>query len=169
MTGDMLIKQTDPRLPVLINKYGCYFRSLQAIAEITVGKQLDYTKIISLYYALQQKKSSLGDGKMIIDNECYVNDPNSVIRAAFQELGADRKCYQIGLVNIVPALPCVPLFWSWVKDVRYDFIINQVVTVHGNAHFVLGDSKGNTIFDPYDPPVTVTAVKRQIYYQLQGA
>lgn len=169
MTADLLIKQTDPTLPLMINKYGCYLRSLQAIAEITVGKALDAPQIINLYYSLQQKKSSLGDGKPVLDIECYINDPNTIIKATFHELGVERSCYQIGLANVVNGKMDTPTFWSWVKNPKYNFIIHQVVTALGNFHFVLGDSLGNIIFDPYNPPVRVARTKRQIFYQLQGA
>ena len=113
------IKIPDPSGP-------CYFRSLQAIAEEKIGKNLNYSQIREACIALKASNA--------MEADYSINKHNCIIKDAFSRLGCNS----------------VEISFSEkkqnVSSSKTEYTIRNVL---GGTHFQLGDSKGNFLWDPF--------------------
>jgi len=106
-----LIKQNNLGLNANIRGYGCYMRSLQAIAEILAGQTLTIAQIEELYrdgMATSLEEYNTNNAKYIITGfhsrinsnvVCYVEDANRVIAKAMEKLGVTNITAPIHLAR----------------------------------------------------------------------
>jgi len=155
-----LILQTDPRLNAEINRYGCRFRCLLAIAEFETGRALTPTAILQAY-------GDLVPGAMDVHCRCNGNE-SKISRWSLRALGSTSRCYQIGLVR-----GCVQLeFWpasrvyTILKGLTH-FKGEPGYEAEAGFHFRLGDRAGRMIFDPH-PGAVVKEEREVLVYQIVG-
>lgn len=129
-----IIKQNDTRLNESIRKFGCRFRSLQAIAEFSVGKFLTVEQIETAYKELQKPKV------MNANCECGEKE-HEIINHAFKMLGSTWKGKQVGAKDLANND-------EWAEQ-SGDFVIFDYRTPQGK-HFTLANSKAKEIFDPWN-------------------
>ena len=129
-----LMPQTDLFYPVY--KYGCNFRSLQAMAEIKSRRTLSENEIIDLY--------TIATNRDYIDSDCYVNKPEEITNSVFKLYKSKYRVWNCGKVKNGEAV-------NWKgHPVKFDYsIIKLYQPDMENKHFVLGDTDYNLVFDPY--------------------
>jgi len=155
-----MIYQTDKRLNSQIQSWGCYFRSLQGIAEFVSKKTLTAIQINGLYFRGWQEEEKQWNGEMQapMESNCYVNYPHKIISQAFTELGLDFQCTQIGANKKNRGKS--PTFWDSVVsslDFSYDYQIQWYKEGLSFSHAVLADRHGRVIFNP-DPMLELKGV-----------
>lgn len=155
-TEGKMIAQNDKRLRKEINLYGCRFRCLQAIAEITCGKTLTAEQIEDAYniFSVQPK---------IMNRNCRTGaDEHFIIEHAFKVLGSNQKARQHGSHVLTTNER-----WSAQSG---DFIILHWSTNTSDGHFTLADKNGKEIFDPWDEEISGSLSKktitRKLYYKV---
>ena len=133
-----LVRQTDFRLPPMVNHYGCYFRSLQGIAEFEVDRRLRAQEIARQY--------KVGRAQGYMTEDCVMKRGGAgggTTNEAFRALGeAHKRCYQVGSIDATTGR----VSWWGPKEHTYTILLGR--TKRGNRHYRLGDSLGNLIFDP---------------------
>lgn len=148
-----LVKQDESGLNENIRKYGCRYRCLQAIAEITEGRTLSKYDIETVYDKFVKK----GD-KDIMNETCYCGKKDHIITEnAFYRLRLDekKKVKQVGGRDSSGE--------SW--GVAGDFIIKHFKTPYG-GHFILFDKDDNEIFDPSEAKIERLSWIKDIYYKV---
>ena len=155
-----LVPQNDPKLNPEIQRYGCRFRSLLAIAEFHTGK-------ILTPLAIQQAYNELVPSAMDVHCKCNENE-SKITRWAMRTLGSSTRCYQIGIV-----LGCTRLeFWPAAQIYT---ILKGLTHLGGEPgyetgpgfHFRLGNRAGKLIFDPF-PMAIVKEEHEVLVYQIIG-
>lgn len=137
------ILQTDTRLPLHVQREGCYFRSLVMLAEMHHRQLLDAADIVKLYDYV------ISTGAM--KQDCWVLEPEKIIQSAQFFLGhgpSGRMLFRTaakgsGLEDGNFTRPGRPSHW-----------IRHYKTVNGHGHFVVADKTGATVWDPYFPFTT---------------
>lgn len=153
MTLKGRVYQTHKDLGKMINRFGCYYRSLLAIAEEEVGKLLSVDNIWVGYRVLSS-------GSM--DNECYVQKPRNIVEYGFQVLGGDEyRCYQTGLRDLRSGTLS---YWGTHGPEHVQYTILQGHTGR-HTHFRLGDRDGKLLWDPY-PGAKIQREERVIFYRV---
>jgi len=118
-----MILQTDSRLIVPINKYGCYFMSILFLGNKYTGYQLSTRKINNFY------DYCVDSGWM--DAECFINDADGI----FAEMGLHTRFHD---KHEDP--------WILCRDDEIEILRYQI----GHwKHFVAGDGHGHVAYDPY--------------------
>jgi len=88
-----VIRQDDKKLPLAINKWGCYFMSVIYLCGVKRGKEFDAVEIEAIYRAALTTgivgKEKFIDG-ILIDG-CYVMDPVSLFELCGVRLSSVRK------------------------------------------------------------------------------
>lgn len=149
---DKMIAQNDKRLRKEINLYGCRFRCLQAIAEITCGKSLTAEQIEDAYniFSVQPK---------IMNKNCRTGpDEHLIIEHAFKCLGSTKNARQHGAFVATTGE-------KWAAQFG-DFIILHWSTNTSDGHFTLANSGGKEIFDPWDEKIGGSIGKKTITRKL---
>jgi hypothetical protein len=155
-----LVTQDDPKLNAEINRYGCRFRSLLAIAEWHTGK-------ILTPLAIQQAYNDLVPGAMDVHCRCNENE-HKIIRWGMRTMGSSARCYQIGIVYGCARLE----FWPAAQMYT---ILKGLCHRKGEPgyeqepgfHFRLGDRAGKLLFDP-QPMAVVKEEHEVLVYQIIG-
>jgi hypothetical protein len=132
------ILQTNPNLSPLGSE-ACLYRSLQALAEEYVGRNLTPDEINAATAALRQEG--------VIGDDYYVFNMERVINDAFDRLGhPNTTAVFLGTFDDKNNLPA-----------ETDATILQGRTPNGGPHFELGDSEGNLVWDPWygDPAIGI--------------
>lgn len=151
-----LCLQTDLALNAEINRYGCRFRSLLAIAEFHAGKILTPGMIEQAYHDLVP---------LAMDVHCKCNErEDKIIRWGMRALGSTARCYQIGVVAKCERLE----FWPAAQIYT---ILRGLCHAKGEPgyeeeagyHFRLGDRSGVLLFDPQPMAVVKQEVEKLIY------
>ena len=153
-----LVPQTDPKLNAEINRYGCRFRSLLAIAEFHTGKMLTPQMI-------EQAYDELVPAAMDVHCKCNENE-HKIIRWGMRALSSTARCYQIGIVYGAARLE----FWPAAQIYT---ILNGITHYKGEPgyeeedghHFRLGDRTGKLTFDP-QPMAIIKSEHSVLIYQL---
>ena len=129
-----LLKQTELFYP--INKYGCNFRSLQAMAETNLNLSLNYDTIIDLH--------SIALNMSWIDSECTVQQPEQIVNSVFKFFKRRTRAWNCGKVKNGEAV-------NWKgHPTAFDYCIIKLWQPNmEDKHFVLGDTNYNLVFDPY--------------------
>lgn len=155
-TEGKMIAQNDKRLRKEINLYGCRFRCLQAIAEITCGKTLTAEQIEDAYniFSVQPK---------IMNKNCHTGtDEHLIIEHAFKVLGSNKKARQHG-AHVLTANE------KWGTQ-SGDFIILHWSTNTSDGHFTLANINGEEIFDPWNEKISGSpgkkTITRKLYYKV---
>ena len=155
-----LMRQTHYMLRKEINIYGCFFRSLAAIAESWLGERLNAWEINELY---EQATKDCEDPMM--STNCTVHPPgagNGIPLLAFKMLGdPEYWVRQIGSREKGKK----PKFWA--KGKVHRTILWGVTKEEPQEwrHYRLGDEKGREIFDP-DPTAVVIREVTQLLYEV---
>lgn len=151
-----MIKQNHPSLPTAVRKYGCRYRSLQAVAEWVTRRSLSVQDIIDAY-------EKLSKNPLVMDANCLCGtDEHLIIWDAFRRLGTADKGVQVGSMQ-----GGKPTGWQG-EYVEHDFVINDYKTTYGK-HFVLADRAGKDIFDPWDyalESLPKKGLQRQLLYRV---
>jgi hypothetical protein len=128
---------------------GCNFRMFQSIAELTTGLCLTPEEIKAAVEVLQNTPSKVNPKVMVIDDKFFVNAPNQVMDDAFERLGS--------------TITATADYGK--KDQEPDYYRLRGDTQLGNRHSVLLNSNKELLYDPNDPPRTLTNTEelRKIY------
>jgi hypothetical protein len=153
-----LVTQDDPKLNVEINRYGCRFRSLLAIAEWHTGK-------ILTPLAIQQAYNDLVPGAMDVHCRCNENE-HKIIRWAMRTLGASTRGYQIGVAEGCARLEFWPAaqIYTVLKGITH-YKGEPGYEQEEGYHFRLADRAGKLLFDPM-PMAFVKKEHSVLIYQL---
>ena len=145
----MKLLQIDPRMPLVIQKWGCNFRSLLAMIEVEAGLEFSDADLMKIWMDAFYFTA--------VDEESVVQDPDRVLDLGLElkNLRSKYNMYQIGADGS---------YWQWVHLKRVDYTVLKGRTVNGNEHFRLGDREGSQIFDP-NPRAKITKELSIIYYQ----
>lgn len=138
-----MVYQFDPEMNPgknFMKEWGCFVCSILRLAEDIRGKKFGATEAYSVYLAAMQtgivQKEEWKDGKE--KDGCTVYDPDALLKLAGGQ-GKFRK----------------------VDGASYQCAANekQILLFHnpgtGVYHFVVGDGKGNVVWDPYERSKTV--------------
>jgi hypothetical protein len=137
-----LIHDTSPALGEIINRYGCNFRVLAAMAEVYLGKALTELALLRLAVKAAADQAVMQPVMRMRTLE------GQLIGWAFRELG-DRHHFGIQVGQIVGGQP---QFWPAFQDGRgWTFQKLWWETSGPDGHFTLGDHDGAEIFDPHNP------------------
>ncbi len=149
-----LIKQNKAGLPEAVQKWGCKYRCLQAIAELSEGHSLSAYDILSIYQAFAKKNNP-----KVMNENCETGEQEHVIiDNAFYRLRLDeqRKAKMVGSINDKGE--------TWGQQ-EGDFIMKDFKTPTGK-HFVLFDKDGHEIFDPWDGTIERLGVNKTMFYKV---
>lgn len=159
-SNNMKILQSDERMPWVIKRYGCNFRSLLGICESYCKKLLTAEQILRIYIEAIHKKFNQ---TQVMLKDCTVQIPQGILTLGFEELFEPNLIgYDIGSDGIEGKS-----FWPWVKDKTVMATVLKHKTLHGNEHFQEGDADGDLVFDP-DPTVELDYPLAVIYYQIKN-
>ncbi len=126
-----MILQTDPGLPEEIHTFGCYFCSCLYHAERLTGREMDVDRVMAIFTAARASG--------ILLEECYVNDPVSLMAVAGVNV---RAVVKAGKLELPSERGFEVLHFRREKDTPAGM---------GNGahdHFVAGDGHGKVAFDP---------------------
>ena len=152
------VRQTDYRLPIEVNKWGCFFRSLLAIAEVYIGRRLRVQEIAQAY------REAVAEGMDYMTPDCVCKSESAgggIINQGIALLGGPGRGFQLGSIN--PAIGKMQ-WWGpkgWDKDWGWQILLGK--TEYGNSHYRLADREGILIFDP-DPTAKVKVESLQLLY-----
>jgi RHS repeat-associated protein len=136
-----LLSQNDTGLSDIGNMAtdGCNFRALQSVAEIETGTSLTAEQIREAVTTLQSTPDASNPDQMVITGDLYVNNADQVINDAFDRLGQPDTYATSG--------------YGAEENQEPDYYRRQGTTPLGNRHYVIVDSNGNLLFDPYNPDI----------------
>lgn len=135
-----------------INRYGCYFCVMLRFAEIATGKELSEEAVMRIYDKAQKAKG--WNGQPVMNENCFLSDPQEVANLALKEFRNHKKIKQVGI-------ECggKRTFWEWYRPRSdFDFVAVEYRTSTG-SHFVA------TGYNP-DPSVELLGEKKKIFYKL---
>jgi len=143
-----LVKQTQFDDDTLMPRWGCYVDSLFGMAQVFTGYAMSLARATELYWTCRERSG--WDGLPIIsvkDNVLWCNDHNALLIQAL------KLCRKDGYLdgNCVSMQTGNQDGWaSWVPEKyhKHNFTLCRKQTPNG-GHWVLGDSMGNTLFDPH--------------------
>jgi len=147
------ILQTNKKLDPQVQAWGCYFRSLQGIAEDSLGFHLSPKEINSLYEKGQRDADTWAGFVKPMKANCWVSYPDAIVKQAFELMGTTHSAVQIGAnKGGGPGSPMT--FWDWVYDTgnfSYHYQVRWYQIAGKNwRHAILCDETGRTLFNP-DP------------------
>ena len=97
---DDLIKQTDPELNSIINKYGCNFMATIAFPQLLTGTVLTASEIQTIWNESTNTKIAwwkTGELLPYVDSkDSYVRQPDYVAKLTAQKLGYSNLSFQFG-------------------------------------------------------------------------
>lgn len=158
LTGHRIkpVKQNHTGLPDAVRSFGCKMRCLQAIAEFTEGRTLSAYDILTIYKSFAKKNDP-----DIMNSECRTGEKEHIIiNNAFYRLRLDEKvtAKMVGSKNAKGE--------TW-QDQSGDFVVKHyAVNGSKNGHFVLCNSDGKEIFDPYDGKIERGGLIKTLFYRV---
>jgi hypothetical protein len=153
------MRQTHYKLYEQINIWGCYFRSLVAIAESWTGKRLGWRQINILYETARVT---------MMNDYCSCNSKGAgggITNLAFQAIGENRTARQIGSRTRETGV----IYFGYTEppenppEIHYSILWGQVS--EKSDHYRLGDENGRLLFDP-DPFAIVAKEITQLLYEV---
>ena len=120
---------------------------LLRIAEIEACKDLTAGQVKVIYDTLV--------GAKVMNDDCYIANPDSVINYGFKTLQCARRGRQIGLVENGG----VAVFWDWT----HIYQAMEGKTRLGNKHWRLANNAGEMLYDPR-PETQIVAELRRVFY-----
>uniref|UniRef100_A0A6M3LM49 Uncharacterized protein n=2 Tax=viral metagenome TaxID=1070528 RepID=A0A6M3LM49_9ZZZZ len=146
----MKFLQTDKRFNSLVNAYGCHFMSMLDMAERLSGLTLTLTQVQFLYDDAVESE--------FMDAECTLSKPHMVVNLAFDSLGIDQHCNQIGAIH-----NGMVTFWGkpTVPEKIRATILEGVT--ERSKHYRGGDECCQLVYDP-NPNARVLKVTRVLLY-----
>ena len=94
---DDLVKQTDPGLNSVINKYGCNFMSTIAMPQLLTGNNFNTNEIQDLWnYSTNQISPNDPTMKWISASNSYVREPDKIANYLMSNLGNSSLKFQFG-------------------------------------------------------------------------
>lgn len=151
-----IVKQTDPRLDPMVNRYGCRVMCLLAIPQFVCGKCL----------SVDQVQDIIDQGKLVPN--VIVNDKlragsreDWLINQGFLDLNEHRHGRQTGW------LP------SHVETRPWEYMIVHWKTTGPDGHFTLHDKLEQMIYDPFDVEqagydIKLVEIQRKLVYATWG-
>lgn len=153
----MKILQTNPNLHKSIQRWGCYYRSILAMAEEFTQKELIREQIQMGYYIL--RRGVMGD-------DCFVKHPEYILTYGLQMLGASRcKGLYIGWAELQNRQP---FFKSGYEKSDMSFMAKKGLTKNGNPHFRLALPNGHVIFDPHGSKPEIAKEIGERYFAIKN-
>lgn len=151
-----LVKQNHAGLPDAIRSWGCKYRCLQAIAEFSEGRTLSAYDIMTIYDSFAAKNNP-----KIMNKNCETGtEEHVIINNAFYRLRLDEKrtAKMVGSRNADGD--------TWAEQ-EGDFIMyHYAINGRRDGHFVLANSKGKEIFDPWDGKLERGNLIKTMYYKV---
>lgn len=153
----MKLYQTDENLLSAINKSGCYFRTMLAIAEKHLDRHFTAAEIEFIYWYL------VGKGEMRKD--CFLENPPKVTEAGFFLAGKpDYRCLQIGQKYYGKE----PQYWGWVSK-SGDYTVTDTAikgyTPRGSEHWIQGTAEGKSLWNPH-PKAPLDILRKMVLYRV---
>lgn len=162
----------DPVLGPLFHRWSCLEFSLLRCAEVAATKDLSDDDVLTIHKRAQVTVSWNGTDPVIGEN-CFVTDPDAVLKFAAEQLQSNRLLVQVGNKDLTTG---VESWWNLQenRDQTVDFTLIQGETPYGTPeapglHFRAGDGQGNEIYTP-DPSVQFLPGREKtalVYYQLR--
>lgn len=152
------LPQTTPGLIKEIQAYGCMFRSVQAMAEIKLGKVLTVDQINEAWkYAIQA-------GWLAPKNGYYLlMQPVELSEYTFKQLWASGGRFANVKVENHDGTYWIP---AWYKT--HDYVLQSNFSGSaGGVHYRLMDATGELVFDPW-PGLNLGTWAQKSYYQYVG-
>ena len=147
-----ILKQTDPRFPWGVRRYGCRVMCLLAIPQFIAGKCLTDGEINAIIDRGRNTEHVIKTDTMLAGR-----DEHKLIDWGFETLGVKRRGRQVG--------------WKPVHlDTReWEYMIVHWETAGPDGHYTLHDKRGEMIYDPHDPmqagyEIEFRRVARQLLY-----
>lgn len=147
IVSSCIVKQTDPRMPWAVRRYGCRAMCLIAIPQYVMGECLGLQEVMSII------NRGLATPKVIVNDKirCGASE-HLLINWAFDLLRSDRRGRQVG----------------WLPEhkdtVDWEYMIRHWRTDGLDGHFTLHDRNGNPVYDPHEPQLPLYEVARELYY-----
>lgn len=128
-----IIKQTDPRLPKSVQRYGCRVMCLLAIPQIVSRTALSIHAVESILLHAAEDPDIAGKNWRTGSREHWL------IEEVFRRLGVKRKGRQVA--------------WNddMLESVPWEYMITHWRTRGPDGHFTLFDRGGIEIYDPHEP------------------
>lgn len=146
--------QTNKELNENIQRYGCYLRCLQTIAEMEANEKATTNQINMMYY------------KYIIEGQikenCYVQKPEEIINKMAKEIFEIAR-YAKRTVQIDAEYNLAGIKIKMEKNV---YQIDRYEVIGGNEHFVLKNLKNGVIYNP-DKKIKLGEVKSVDIYEVE--
>jgi hypothetical protein len=152
-----LILQTNVGLNPEVQKFGCRFRSLLAIAEFHTQKALKVSQIETAYKELVD---------VAMDVHCTCNSrEDKIIRWGMRELFCTARGYQIGIAYGCERIEFWPAaqIYTILKGLTHRK--GEDGRTEDSFHFRLGDRMGKLLFDPM-PAAVVKEEQELLTYQV---
>ncbi len=147
---DLKLKQTNPGLQPLIQRYGCYYMSLLGIAQTHAGELLSVTDINRLYNHISNMSG-------VMNRNCWMGARSEAVvdiaMSVFGLVSETKKLYVVTNINDISSIPG-------------DMNINSTVICEmtpNDTHFSEGDAKGNEIYDPWSHNIRGVFVRLNCY------
>jgi hypothetical protein len=163
--------QTDPDMPIGVQKEGCDWFSVLGMCERTAKKLFTKQQIIDLYNQFKGLRFTnwKGERRFYLEGNADVQNPDGICDIALLVLGDTiHKIRQVGRKspngqitywdNIIKAGP---------KYMVVDFLIHHYITGRGGPHYILADAVGNILFDSYDKPYERAELVESFVYNVQ--
>jgi len=152
-----LILQTDRRFNHSIQRYGCFFRSLLAIAETHLKKALSAKDILHIY----EMAVAMGPDFMLADCTCKrLGAGGGLVIMGLRLLGShDFDCRQVGSIDAQTE----EISWWGTKCYNYTILLGRTAN---DKHYRLGDSSGTLLFDP-NPKAKIRREIQELLYLVE--
>ncbi|MGL4524536.1 MAG: hypothetical protein ACRCVN_03315 [Spirochaetia bacterium] len=152
-----MISQNHPENKKEIQLYGCNFRCLQAIAELSCDKFLTSFEINALHTKNSQNSKVIGKNCWCGPNLHQITD------AVFAHFGHPYTCRQVGGVDAKGEV--------WGRQ-EGDFVVLHWNTNFPSGHFTLADKDGKEIWDPhsleYGKDLGKTSIRKKLFYSIRS-
>ncbi|MGL4525279.1 MAG: hypothetical protein ACRCVN_07180 [Spirochaetia bacterium] len=152
-----LLPQNHPANKKEIQLYGCNFRCLQAMAELTCQEYLGTGDINFLHTKNSRNPQVLG-------KNCWCGPSLHQIPAAvFEHFGKRYRCIQVGGIDAQNEA------WGTLAG---DFVVLHWNTKYTTGHFTLADSAGVEIWDPhsleYGKDLGKKDIRKKLFYRIRS-
>lgn len=138
----LIVTQTHPNNPPVIQRYGCRFMSLLAIPQFWSNYILTQEQVVQVF-----NWASTGPKIVKATNAECGEDEHLIMNRAFTVLGLNHTCRQVGYVT--PS--GVAAGWNGKSNIDFDYMIVHWKTNGVDGHWTLCDINGKEIYDPHNP------------------
>jgi hypothetical protein len=163
-----------PNYPDAVDRTECCFLTMLFPLQLALVQPLPeeiYEPILDLSVKrghIQVKTEKTVNGTKLIENSCFINNPDKIVVNALEILGmgGQFRMYQVGRIRDNGK----PVYWNKTcEELGHNFSAMCGITERGGTHWRTGDKKIKQIFDPWkkDAPVKIVREEKQILYYFQ--